>query len=121
MPFEQVQKAWRNVVGAIGPPSPVYEWFYKTVRETNLKRRGKHQMRVVLGDPYADSDKIKDREDFGPYLANRDEWYAQVVKDEVLAKNHRAQGCEWARRGSFLGRKITHTHAYDLLWLAVRY
>ncbi len=90
VPFEQVQKAWRNVVGAIGPPSPVYEWFYRIVRETNLKRRGKHQMRVVLGDPYADWDKIKDREDLGPYLANRDQWYAQVVKDEVLAKNHRA-------------------------------
>ena len=90
VPFDQVQKAWRNGVGAIGPPSPVYEWFYEAVRETNLKRRGKHQMRVVLGDPYADWDKIKDREDFGPYLANRDQWYAQVVRDEVLAKKHRA-------------------------------
>ena len=90
IPFAQAQQAWRNVAGAIGPPSPVYEEFFKAVRETNLKRRGKHQLRVVLGDPYADWDKIQDREDLGPFVANRDSWYAQVVKEEVLARGHRA-------------------------------
>jgi hypothetical protein len=88
--MEQVQKAWRNLAGAVGPPSPVYASFYQAVREANLKRRGKHQMRIVCGDPYIDWDKVKDREDVGPYLANRDQWYAQVVKDEVLARHHRA-------------------------------
>jgi hypothetical protein len=90
VPLAQVEKAWRNMIGAVGPPSPVYEQFYKAVRAANLKRRGKHQMRIVLGDPYGDWDKIKDAEDLGPYLAHRDEWYAQVVKDEVLAKDRRA-------------------------------
>lgn len=88
--LDQVQKAWRNLIGAIGPVSPVYPSLYQAVREANLKRRGKHQMRIVLGDPYGDWEKIKDREDLGPYLANRDQWYAQVVKDEVLGKHHRA-------------------------------
>jgi hypothetical protein len=90
VPFDQVQKAWRNVIGAVGPPSPVYGEFYAAVRAANLKRRGKHQMRIVLGDPYGDWEKIKDAEDLGPYLAHREEGYAQVVKDEVLAKHHRA-------------------------------
>lgn len=90
VPLEQVQKAWRNTVGSFGPPSPVYAWVYRAVRETNLKRRGKHQMRVVCADPYIDWDNVKDREDIGPYLAHRDEWYAQVVKDEVIAKQHHA-------------------------------
>lgn len=90
VPLEQVQKAWRNTVGVIGPPSPVYESLYQSVRETNLKRRGKHQTRIVCGDPYIDWDKVKDREDIAPYLGNRDQWYTQVVKDEVLAKHHRA-------------------------------
>jgi hypothetical protein len=90
VPLDQVQKAWRNVIGAVGPPSPVYEQFYRAVREANMKRRGRHQIRMVLGDPYGDWDKIKDSEDLGPYVAHRDEWYAQIVKDEVLAKNHRA-------------------------------
>jgi hypothetical protein len=90
VPLEQVQKAWRNVVGVIGPPSPVYASLYQAVREANLKRRGKHQMRIVCGDPYIDWEKVKDREDIAPYLGNRDQWYTQVVKDEVLAKHHSA-------------------------------
>jgi hypothetical protein len=90
VPLEQVQKAWRNLVGAFGPPSPVYESLYRAVRETNLKRRGMHQLRIVCGDPYIDWEKVKDREDIAPYLGNRELWYTQVVKDEVLAKHHRA-------------------------------
>jgi hypothetical protein len=91
IPLEQAQKAWRNMIGAVGPVSPVYESFYKAVRESNLQHRGSgHQIRILLGDPYGDWEKIKDREDLGPYLAHRDEWYAQVVKDEVLSKKHRA-------------------------------
>jgi hypothetical protein len=90
VPIEQVQRAWRNLVGAIGPPSPVYASLYLAVREANLKHKGKHQMRVVCGDPYIDWEKVTDREDIAPYLGNRDQWYTQVVKDEVLAKHHRA-------------------------------
>ena len=90
IPFAQVQQAWRNVAGSFGPPPPVYEAFYKAVRDVNVKRKGKHQLRLVLGDPYADWDVIKDREDLGPFLANRDSWFASVVKDEVLAKKRRA-------------------------------
>jgi hypothetical protein len=70
IPFEQVQKAWRETVSARGsdPPSPVYESLYKAVREANLKRKGKHQMRIVLGDPYIDWDTIKNREDSDPFV-----------------------------------------------------
>jgi len=90
VPIEQVQKAWRNTVGAIGAPSSVSGWLYEAVRETNMKRRDKHQMRVICGDPYIDWDKVQTREDIEPYLSHRDQWFTQVVKDEVLAKHHRA-------------------------------
>jgi hypothetical protein len=90
VPFEQVQKAWRNMIGAVGPVSPVYGWFYEAVRESNLERRGGHQIRLLLGDPYGDWEKIKNDEDLGPYLGHRDQWYAQVVRDEVLAPHHHA-------------------------------
>jgi hypothetical protein len=90
IPFAQVQQAWRNLVSLFGPPSPVIESFYKAVREANLKRRGKHQMRVVLGDPYIDWDTIKDREQWGPFVGNREPWYARVVKEEVIEKKRRA-------------------------------
>ncbi len=89
VPIEEVQRAWRNTLG-LGPPPPIYGDLYKTVRETNMRRHGKHQMRVLCGDPYIDWDKVKTKDDIGLFLGHRDQWYAQVVKDEVLAKHHRA-------------------------------
>jgi hypothetical protein len=89
LPIDQVQKAWQNTL-AVGPVSPVYPAFYAAVRQANLWRGGKHKLRILLGDPYIDWDKVTSREDVGPYLAHRDEFYASVVKDEVLARHHRA-------------------------------
>jgi len=80
VPFEQVQQAWRNVIGALGAPSPVYESFYKAVRAANLKRPGKHQMRIVLGDPPGDWDKIKNREELKPFALDRDTFYARKAQ-----------------------------------------
>jgi hypothetical protein len=90
IPMEEVQKAWRNTVGLTGPQSPAVAGLYDAVRETNIRRRGKHQMRIVCGDPPVDWDKVNDEQDVTPYASHRDDWYAQVVRDEVLAKNHRA-------------------------------
>ncbi len=87
--IEQVQRAWRSTLG-LGPPPPIYGELYKKIRETNMRRRGEHQMRVLCGDPYIDWSKVKTKDDIGPFLGHRDQWYAQVVKDEVLAKHHRA-------------------------------
>jgi hypothetical protein len=89
VPIEDVQRAWRNTLG-LGPPPPIYGDLYKTVREMNMRRHGKHQIRVLCGDPYIDWGKVTIRDDIGPFLGHRDQWYAQVVKDEVLAKRHRA-------------------------------
>jgi nicotinamidase-related amidase len=88
--FEQVQKAWRNTVGLVGPPSPLVESLYGAVRETNMQRRGKHQMRIVCGDPAIDWDIVKNLNTVSLYSSRRDEWYAHVVQEQVLAKHHRA-------------------------------
>ena len=90
VPFNQVQKAWRNMVASVPPVSPVYGWFYRAAREANLKHRDHHQIRLLMGSPPADWDKIKTASDLAPYEAEREQWYMQVVKDEVLAKHHRA-------------------------------
>lgn len=54
IPQAQIEKAWRNMIGAVGPISPVYGWFYQAVRESNLKRHDGHKIRLILGDPYGD-------------------------------------------------------------------
>jgi len=89
VPVSAVQQAWRNVLG-LGPPPPIYGDLYKAVRETNMRRHGRHQIRVLCGDPYINWDKVQTQDQLGPFLGHRDQWYAQVVKDEVLAKHRRA-------------------------------
>lgn len=90
VPFEEVQKSWRNMVASVEPVSPVYGWLDKAVREANLQHRGSHQIRLLMGSPPADWDQIKTSADLAPFEAEREQWYATVVKTEVLAKHHRA-------------------------------
>ncbi|HKW18611.1 MAG TPA: hypothetical protein VJO35_13985 [Terriglobales bacterium] len=89
VPIADIQRAWRNVLG-LGPPPPIYGALYKAVREVNMRRHGKHQMRVLCGDPYINWNEVKTQDQLGPFLGHRDQWYAEVVKHEVLAKHHRA-------------------------------
>ena len=86
----EVQKAWRNMVADAEPVSPVYGWLYKAVREANMEHPGKRGIRLLMGSPPGDWSKIKNSADLAPYEAEREQWYAQVVKKEVLAKHRRA-------------------------------
>ncbi|HZR64481.1 MAG TPA: hypothetical protein VFA85_04990 [Terriglobales bacterium] len=90
VPFDQVEKAWRNMIVSVPPVSPVYGWFYRAVREANLHSHDKHRIRLLMGSPSADWDKIKTEQDLTPYESQREQWYLHVVKDEVLARHHRA-------------------------------
>jgi hypothetical protein len=90
VPMEDVQPAWRDAIGTINAPSPVHESLFRAVREANLKRAGKHQMRIVLGGPPGDWSTIKSREELVPLLNGRDSWYTREVIQEVLAKQRRA-------------------------------
>lgn len=90
IPVEQVQGAWRDTVAGVGPPSPVYASLYQAVRETNIKRKGKHQIRVLCGDPNIDWSQVQEGNDILPYLRTREQSYAQVVKSEVIVRHHHA-------------------------------
>lgn len=90
VPIEQAQMAWRDTVGALGPVSPVYGDFYAAVRAANLKLPKKRRLRVLLGDPPIDWSDVRSREDIALYLPFRDEFYASVVRYQVLAKARRA-------------------------------
>lgn len=90
IPVEQVEGAWLNTVGSLGPPSPVYASLYKAVREVNIRRRGRHQMRILCGDPNIDWKHITKGSEVWPYLSRRDESYTDVVEHEVIQKHRRA-------------------------------
>jgi hypothetical protein len=90
VPLAQVQKAWQDTVGALGPASPVYGEFYAAVRVANLKLPKDRRMRVLLGDPPIDWSQVQTREDIGPFLPFRDSFYASVVRYQVIAKKRKA-------------------------------
>ena len=87
---EQVERAWRDPVGAFGPVSPVYGEFFAAVRAANAKLPKQRRLRVLLGDPPINWDQVRSREDIALFLPFRDEYYAGVVRQEVLAKNRKA-------------------------------
>jgi hypothetical protein len=90
IPFDRVQNAWRDMIASIPPVSPVYGSLYRAVREANLKRRGKRGIRLVMGSPPGDWNKIRTAQDLAHYESEREQWYLQVVKTEVLARHRRA-------------------------------
>ncbi len=90
MPVEQVQNAWRDTVGALGPVSPVYGEFYAAVRAANQKLPKQRRLRVLLGDPPVDWSRVRSREDLAPFLPFRDQFYAAVVRYQALARNRKA-------------------------------
>jgi hypothetical protein len=90
VPVEQVQGAWRDTVGSVGPVSPVYGEFYAAVRAFNLKLPRERRIRVLLGDPPIDWSRVQRIEDVAYFLPFRDQFYASVVRYQVLAKGRRA-------------------------------
>jgi hypothetical protein len=90
VPLEEVQKAWRNAAGALGAVSPVYGNFYSAVRAVNRKLPKERRLRILLGDPPVDWDRVQSRDDLSPFIPFRDVHYASVVRYEVLAKGRRA-------------------------------
>jgi hypothetical protein len=90
IPIEDVQKAWRDTVGALGPASPLYGEFYVAVRAVNQNRPKQRRLRVLLGDPPIDWGRVSTIEDIAFYLPFRDQFYASVVRYQALAKGRKA-------------------------------
>ena len=93
VPIGQVQAAWQDTVGAYGPVSPLYAEFYAAVRAANQKLPKERRIRVLLGDPPINWDRVRttdDREYVGLFLPFRDDFYASVVRYQVLAKKQKA-------------------------------
>jgi hypothetical protein len=72
---------------------PIYEEFFRVVRETNAASPKQYQVRVLLGDPPIDWDKIQgpqDLDEWRNWNRQRDRFPAQLMQREVLAKGRRA-------------------------------
>jgi len=69
---------------------PIYEEFFRTVREVNRSLPNTRHLRVLLGDPPVDWAKVTRWADLDPWLAERDRYPAELVRREVIEKQRRA-------------------------------
>lgn len=93
VPMDSVRLVWRNTL--ISPntiwDSPVYETFFKTIREINLKLDEKLKYRVIASVVNIDWNHIQTRDDMRPYYqVSRSETMFNSIRKEVYRKNKRA-------------------------------
>ncbi len=91
VPHEELRKVWQQTTQPhhVSDP-PMYEHFFRTVREVNASLPQEDQLRVVLAEPPIDWSAIEDFEDLLPWLQRRFPYEAEVVEQEVLTKNRKA-------------------------------
>jgi len=87
---DELRQVWRNTTQLLPWNSPIYERFFVNVRNLNQTLPASRRLRVLLGDPPIDWNKVQSREEFLSVEGRRDSHYAKVVEDEVLAKGRKA-------------------------------
>jgi hypothetical protein len=90
--IEDVRQIWRQTGSPLWD-APVYEQFFRTVRDVNAALPASRRIRVVLGDTPIDYSRVHDvaDADYVRTMENEtDAHFAQVVETEVMAKGHRA-------------------------------
>lgn len=84
--YDELRKVWQDTTqrGTVWD-RPIYEAFYRAVRDVNTKRPAERRLRVLLGDPPMDW--------YAPQRsapARTDDFPASVIQREVLSKTRRA-------------------------------
>jgi hypothetical protein len=90
VPDRELRRAWQDTTQGPLWDSPIYEEFFRAVREVNATLPNDRQMRVLLGDPPIDWDAVKTPHDLGQWIGLREQHVVDVIKNEVLSKNRRA-------------------------------
>jgi hypothetical protein len=63
---------------------------YAQVRAVNRGLAPEQRIHVWLGDPPIDWSKIKTKEDLAPFVGERNQYPAEIIKTRILAKNKKA-------------------------------
>ncbi len=91
VPYEVLRQVWQNTTQPDALwDSPIYEQFYRAVRTLNAGLPRARRIRVLLGEPPIDWGTIKGREDWNQQLLKQNEYPAEMIRREVLAKGRHA-------------------------------
>lgn len=89
VPEDEVRAIWRDTTQFLVWDSPLYEEFFRTVRDVNRRLPPAKQFRVLLGDPPIDWSNVRTKDDYAPFL-DRDQSFASVIEKQVLARHQKA-------------------------------
>jgi len=91
VPYAQLRKAWQDTTNPTPIwDSPIYEEFFRAVRDVNASLPRERKLRVVLGEPPIDWNTVRAYGEVAQWISRRTTHAVDVIKSEVLAKNHRA-------------------------------
>jgi hypothetical protein len=91
VPATSLRRIWRDTtVSTAGNNYLMIEELLRTVRELNAGLSRERQIRVLLGDPPVDWDRVHTRDDWNPFFEMRDSYPAALIQIEVLAKQRKA-------------------------------
>ena len=91
VPYDQLRHVWEDTTMANTVfDLPIYEEFFRAVRDANRSLPAGQRLRVWLGDPPIDWATISNSEQILELMYARDAFAADLVRKEVLAKHRRA-------------------------------
>ncbi len=90
VPHASLQQAWQNTTQAHEVwDVPIYEEFFRAVRDVNARLPKSRQLRVLLGDTPIDWDQVHTRDELRKVMRT-DTTAVGIIQREVLAKRRRA-------------------------------
>ena len=90
VPVRELRSVWRDTVNILVWDAPVYERFFRVVRDVNRRLPKDKRLRVLLGDPAFEWDQVHTNEQWEKIAAQRDAHAAEVIMKEVIEKRHKA-------------------------------
>jgi hypothetical protein len=93
VPSESLRRVWQDTTQPFTTfDNPIYEEFFRTVRTVNATLPRSRQLRVLLGDPPMDWNRVTsdDRTAWNNAMAQRDSYPAGLIRREVLAARRHA-------------------------------
>ncbi len=91
VPPEELKHVWQDTsISTSACERPLYEEYFRAIREVNAALPSDRRLRVLLGDPPGDWSLIKTREQHHRWGVRSDAYSAEVILKESLAKGRRA-------------------------------
>ena len=86
----ELPRVWRDTTQPGAWDSPVYEDFFRAVREVNGNLPPDRRLRVLAGDPGIDWDAVPEGPQLRRMVDQRDRFAAAVIEPEVLSRGRKA-------------------------------